>query len=129
MAESKLVRSLLLASSVLGARLFRNQVGHYQLVDGRHISSGLCVGSPDLIGWKTVTVTPSMVGQRIAVFVGIEAKRPSGGRLSEPQRAFLAALEQAGGIAAVVRSVADLDSALSVRPTPHLVVERSPSRE
>lgn len=107
MAESTLLRALLLRGSALGARLFRNQVGRYPTMDGRYISSGLCVGSPDLVGWKSVTITPDMVGRRVAVFVGVEAKTPVG-RLSDEQRAFLGALEAAGGIAVVARSTEDL---------------------
>ena len=36
---------------------------------------GLCKGSSDLIGWKTVLITPEMVGQKIAVFTALEIKR------------------------------------------------------
>ena len=56
-------------------RLFRNQVG--QLPDprtGRYIQFGLAKGSSDLIGFKTVKVTPDMVGQEIAQFVSLEIK-------------------------------------------------------
>lgn len=119
-SESALLRHLLLAASALGARLFRNQIGRYRLAcqtcilcqrDGRVVSSGLAVGSPDLVGWQTVTVTPEMVGQRIAVFVGIEAKTATG-RLTEDQRAFQTALARAGARVGVARSVADLDAIL-----------------
>lgn len=88
-------------------RLFRNQVG--QLPDprtGRPVQFGLARGSADLIGWRTVTVTPEMVGQRIAVFTSIEVKT-SAGRITPAQRNWLAAVRDAGGIAGVVRSVAD----------------------
>ena len=43
-------------------RLFRNQVG--QLPDprtGRPVQFGLAKGSADIVGWKTVEVTPDMV--------------------------------------------------------------------
>jgi hypothetical protein len=89
------------------ARLFRNQVG--SLPDprtGRLVTFGLARGSADLIGWRTVTVTPEMVGQRIAVFTSLEVKTPSG-RLSPAQTHWLHAVRTAGGIAGVARSVAD----------------------
>jgi hypothetical protein len=89
------------------ARLFRNQVG--SLPDprtGRLVTFGLARGSADLIGWRTVTVTPEMVGQRIAVFTSLEIKTPSG-RLSPAQTHWLHAVRTAGGIAGVARSVAD----------------------
>ena len=54
-------------------RLFRNQVG--QLPDprsGRWVQFGLAKGSSDLIGFKTVEITPEMVGEKVAVFCSIE---------------------------------------------------------
>lgn len=65
---------------------------------------GLGVGTPDLIGCKSIVITPEMVGKRIAVFVGIEVKTEKG-RLSEPQKNFLAMLKEQGGITGVARSV------------------------
>lgn len=32
--------------------------------------------TPDLIGWKTIIITPDMVGTQIAQFVGAEVKKP-----------------------------------------------------
>jgi hypothetical protein len=47
-----------------------------------------------------------MVGQRIAVFLSIEVKTPTG-RLRPEQRQWLDAVQAAGGIAGVARSVED----------------------
>ena len=88
-------------------RLFRNQVG--QLSDprtGRPVQFGLARGSADLIGWRTITITPEMVGQRVAVFTSIEVKTPTG-RLTPAQSAWLGTVRGAGGIAGIARSVAD----------------------
>ena len=88
-------------------RLFRNQVG--QLPDprtGRPVQFGLARGSADLIGWRTITVTPDMVGQRLAVFTSIEVKTPTG-RLTPAQHNWLGAVRSAGGMAGVARSIAD----------------------
>lgn len=88
-------------------RLFRNQVG--QLPDprtGRPVQFGLARGSADLIGWRTVVVTPEMVGQRLAVFTSLEVKTATG-RLTPAQHNWLGAVRQAGGIAGVARSVGD----------------------
>jgi hypothetical protein len=88
-------------------RLFRNQVG--QLPDprtGRPVQFGL-----DLIGWRTITVTPDMVGQRVAVFTSIEVKTPTG-RLTPAQSAWLGAVRTSGGIAGVARSVRDANEIL-----------------
>lgn len=114
--ERDLLRELLRAASALGARLFRNQIGAYRLARpqciecqrfGRVLTSGLCVGSSDLVGWVPVVIGPEHLGRTLAVFCGVEAKRADG-RLSEPQRAFLAALERDGAVSGVARSVADL---------------------
>lgn len=88
-------------------RLFRNQVG--QLPDprtGRPVQFGLAKGSADLVGWKTVTITPDMVGQEVAVFTSLEIKTPKG-RATPYQQAWLTAVEKAGGIAGIARSVDD----------------------
>ena len=88
-------------------KLFRNQVG--SLPDprtGRLVTFGLARGSADLIGWRTVTITPDMVGQQLAVFTSIEVKTPTG-RLAPLQANWLDAVQGAGGIAGVARSVAD----------------------
>jgi len=88
-------------------RLFRNNTG--TLPDpktGRPIQFGLARGSSDLVGWRSVVITPDMVGQRVAVFTAIEIKTPTG-RITPAQRAWLEAVTKAGGIAGIARSVAD----------------------
>lgn len=116
-SEATLMRRVLVRASELGGRLFRNQTGRYRLARpeckecqsrGRVIASGLCVGSSDLIGWRSVRITPEMVGNQVAVFVGAEIKGPDG-RLTVEQMQFLSAVNDAGGIAMAVRDVADLD--------------------
>jgi hypothetical protein len=85
--------------------LFRNQTG--ALRDprtGRLITFGLAPGSPDLVGWRSVLVTPEMVGSRLAVFCGVEVKTPAG-RVRPEQTHWLDRLGIAGGITGVVRSV------------------------
>jgi hypothetical protein len=88
-------------------RAFRNQVG--SLPDprtGRLVTFGLARGSADLIGWCTITVTPAMVGTRLAIFTSIEVKTPTG-RVRPEQQAWLETVQQVGGIAIVARSVSD----------------------
>jgi hypothetical protein len=94
-------------------RLFRNQVG--QLPDprtGRPVQFGLARGSADLIGWRTITITPEMVGQRLAVFTSIEVKTERG-RVRPEQHAWLSTVQAAGGIAGIARSVADASQIIS----------------
>lgn len=85
-------------------RLFRNNCGALRDEHGQWIRYGVCnPGGSDLIGWQTVTITPEMVGQRVAVFVALECKSATG-RASEAQERFVAAVVDAGGIGAIVRS-------------------------
>ncbi len=74
---------------------------------------GLCKGSADLIGWRSVTITPEMVGQQIAVFTSIEVKSSSG-RVKPEQQQWLNAVQAAGGIAGVARSVGEAMDLLSI---------------
>ena len=67
------------------------------------VTFGLAPGSADLIGWRSTVITPDMVGQRVAVFASIEVKAARG-RLRPDQATWLAAVQQAGGIAGVARS-------------------------
>jgi hypothetical protein len=90
-------------------RLYRNNTGTLRDQNGRPVQFGLAVGSADLIGWTTRTITPDMVGQQVAVFTSIEVKSATG-RLRPEQRQWLEAVQAAGGIAGVARSVEDAQS-------------------
>lgn len=100
------------------SRIFRNHVGqgwtgkHVKteggftiLQNARRCAFGLAVGSSDLVGWVSVTVTPDMVGQRVAVFTAVEVKNSRGGRASDEQPGFIRAVMEAGGRAGFARSV------------------------
>lgn len=108
MRESNLLKTIQLEASKKGYRLLRNQVGTYKLADGRYISSGI-PGSSDLIGWKTVTITPEMVNKKIAVYCAFEIKTPSG-RMDKKgkQQRFIDAVNAAGGIGKVVRDISEI---------------------
>ena len=58
-------------------------------------------GWPDLAGWDEITITPDMVGKKVAVFVGEEVKAT--GRLSKMQEKFRDVLVRMGGIFRVIR--------------------------
>ena len=105
-SEQQIQQQIRIACSTGDTRLFRNNTGTLRDQHGRPVQFGLCKGSADLIGWRTVTVTPDMVGQRIAVFTSIEVKTPTG-RLGPEQQQWLDAVQAAGGIAGVARSVDD----------------------
>ncbi len=84
-------------------RLWRNNVGMAYDRQGNPIHFGLCEGSSDLIGLKSIVVTPDMVGDVIAVFVGIECK---GSRtpIQDNQIDFNRLLIKMGARSGIVRS-------------------------
>ena len=106
MSEAKLQREIreALGAKARHARLLRNNSGVAFHADGSRVVYG--VGSPggsDLLGWTSITVTPSMVGRKIAIFTAAEIKTAAG-RVSADQQNFIDAVKSAGGLAAVVRS-------------------------
>jgi hypothetical protein len=105
-SEQRIQQEIRLAISHGDTKVFRNNTGTLKDANGRPVQFGLCKGSADLIGWTTRTVTQEMVGQRIAVFTSIEVKTPTG-RLRPEQQQWLDAVQAAGGIAGVARSVED----------------------
>jgi hypothetical protein len=106
MKEANLMRRIMLAVGNY-ATIWRNHVGMIKDERGQAHRFGLCVGSSDLIGFTPVTVTPDMVGQRVAVFTAIEVKTQTG-RLTDAQEHFLEFVRRGGGIGIVARSEADL---------------------
>ena len=114
MSETLIQQQIRLALGKFGwVRMFRNNSG--KLPDprtGRWVEFG--VGNPgggDLIGWRTVKITPEMVGQKVAQFVSLEVKTPTG-RVRPEQERWRQVVAEAGGVAAVVRSVEDAERAL-----------------
>jgi hypothetical protein len=124
-SEAALLHRLMIAFSNVGARVFRNSVGvMYQgeavratheckvtlhpgdvvVRKARTVRAGLCVGSSDAIGWRSLVVTPDMVGRRVAIFAAAETKSERG-RLTDEQANFLRQVEHAGGIALECRDV------------------------
>jgi hypothetical protein len=110
-SEQHIQQHIRLACGTGATRLFRNNTGVLRDQHGRPVSFGLCKGSADLIGWTTRTITAEMVGQQVAVFTSIEVKTAAG-RLTPEQKQWLAAVETAGGIAGVARSVPDAEALL-----------------
>lgn len=119
MNEANRMRSIMLGLSTPGVRLFRQNVGTgwtgdvTRLKDGailiknpRPLQAGLCKGSSDLIGWRSLTVTPEMVGQKIALFLAVEVKGERG-RATDEQRKFIDRVRLDGGLAGIARTVED----------------------
>ena len=120
-SEKRIQDEIRLAASDHGMVLWRNSMGqgwmgrklseengYLRLANAYRISFGIGgKGGSDLIGYKSVTITPDMVGQKIAQWVAVEVKSKTG-RLSKEQRHFLDVIEKAGGIALIARSPDDL---------------------
>lgn len=120
--ESELQALILRAAgSKTHVRVFRNQVGEGYvgkalrdpegvfLSDARHVRMGLFPGSGDLIGWRTLMVTPDMVGKLVAQFLSIEVKTPTG-KIRPDQRNWADQINSAGGLAIIARSISDTDN-------------------
>lgn len=99
------------------ASLLRNNSGSFIDKTGRLVRFGLGFTSPnqayrssDLIGFTEVTITPEMVGKKIAVFTAVEVKSESWKPNYKDQRElfqrnFIDWVKSKGGIAGMVKSV------------------------
>ena len=117
MSEHEIQQRIRLACGHGPVRLWRNNSGALVDQQGRLVRFGLCKGSSDLIGLRSVEITPDLVGQRLAQFVALEIKTARG-VVSPEQRAFLALVEQLGGLAAICRSVEAAEQVLKLAPWP-----------
>lgn len=106
-AETNILKQVMLKASEAGMKLFRNNVGLFTTDSGDKVRTGLHKGSHDLIGWTEQEITPEMVGQKVAVFTSIEIKTPKG-RVSKEQQNWLEQVRRAGGITGVARSDEDV---------------------
>jgi hypothetical protein len=79
--------------------------GDVVIRNARPLHAGLCLGSSDLIGYRTV--------DGVAQFVALEVKSATG-RPTTEQRAFLDHITHAGGCGGVVRTVDDAHTLLRV---------------
>jgi hypothetical protein len=102
-SESSIQKQIRVAVSQSGATVFRNNTGQLPDRFGRLVQFGLCKGSSDLIGWKSITITPEMNGKKIAVFLALEVKTATG-KATEEQERFVKAVRNAGGFSGVVRT-------------------------
>ena len=117
MSEHEIQQRIRLACGQGPVRLWRNTSGALADQQGRLVRFGLCKGSSDLIGLRSLEITTDLVGQRLAQVVALEIKTTRG-LVSPEQRAFLALVEQLGGVAAVCRSVEEAEQALELALAP-----------
>lgn len=123
MSERDIQNEIRLAANDYG-RFFRVNVGQgwvgniirksantITLGNYRPLTTGVPKGFSDLIGLTEITITPDMVGQKIAVFTALEVKSKKG-IVSPSQKTFIEMVKARGGLAAIVRSVEDMAEAL-----------------
>jgi len=117
--ETNISHKTELAASKLGFAMHRNNTGVFYAIKDhgfkrnqafvnllnkffRRVQAGLGKGTSDLIGWRTVEITPDMVGKRIAIFAALEIKTDKG-RASPEQINFVKQVRAEGGIAEFVK--------------------------
>ena len=119
MNQNERINKLRIYAQENNGRLFRNNVGEawigieqwiykgihkiIQLSSPRRIKFGLHKGSSDLIGWKTILITPEMIGKRFAIFWAMEEKY-NNDKLKPDQINFLKNVKNAGGIANIAHN-------------------------
>ena len=125
--ESDLMRRIQVAACRdPDVRLFRNNVGAAWLGKVQHnmdgsvtihqpmrVVYGLGKGTSDLIGLRSVVITPEMIGQRVAVFAAVEVKRP-GKRGTPEQKQFISVVKRLGGLAGIAASVGQMNEVLTI---------------
>ncbi len=85
----------------------------YKPVPGaNYMRFGLTKGGADVIGWKTVEITPEMVGKKIAVFTALEIKTATG-KASSKQENFIERVQASGGIAGVAKTIIEASGIIS----------------
>lgn len=83
----------------------------------RRIKFGLCPGSSDLIGFRSVVVTPEMIGQTIAIFAAIETKSDTGDAGAK-QRNFIRHVRDNGGFAGIARNEEEAGNIIHLEKSP-----------
>ena len=107
MTESDILRTIQLDLAHGPVRLLRNNVGALINQAGNLVRFGVGgAGGSDLLGWRTVTITPEMVGTTVAIFAAIEVKTERG-KVTQEQSNFIERVQQYGGLAGVARSTED----------------------
>ncbi len=122
MSESTIFTQCQIEASSRGIVLLRNSSGGFKDSTGRfvyfglgHTGKGNQVYSSDGLGWRSVLITPEMVGQRIAQLIAAEIKVPGGHtdpiRLAG-QKNFIEQIVKAGGVGGIVHSVEEFRALL-----------------
>ena len=132
MLEGEMQQHVQIEARKFDSHLMRNNSGAFEDKTGRLVRFGLDntsearnakIKSSDLIGFTVRTITPDMVGKKVAIFTAIEVKRSdfkmttnedakSNGRLYA-QLNFINWVYNHGGISGIVNSLESLRKILS----------------
>jgi hypothetical protein len=85
-------------------KIYNRENGRLILDNARPLEAGLAVGSGDIIGIKSVTITQDMVGQTVGIFCSGEAKVP-GKNPNAQQLSWAKMINERGGIAGAFHSI------------------------
>lgn len=120
MSEAELYPKILLACSRGDTRLFRfnsgvawqgrivKQTRDMLILERPHPVKLAPEGFPDTAGLTSIILTPDMIGARVALFVGIEAKYGRN-KPTTAQQSFINMVVAAGGRAGIAYSVQDAE--------------------
>ena len=126
MKESNLLKKIQIATTMVGARLFRVNAGMAWAGRLQTFSShatlklnpgdrvlinprpfyGMPEGTPDLLGWTPKKLTLDDVGKTVSVFTAIEVKTPNVST-TKAQKNFTEQVKKSGGYSGVARSEDD----------------------
>lgn len=126
--ESSLGQAIQIEAPFHHCQLLRNNSGAFQTAEGRWVFFGLGniskkhsdrIKSSDYVGFRSVRITPEMVGTTVAVIVAVETKAPGWKRniknaRENAQDAFISWIKAAGGRAGFASSISDFRRILGV---------------
>lgn len=122
--ERKVINEILTSIDPKTERLFRINAGMAWAGEIVKHTGGLLVlrnprpfhgappGTPDVCGFKSIVITPEMIGKRIAVFVGVEVKaneKNPDAKLRRAQKMAAKLLTRLGAIYRVVSDASEAD--------------------
>lgn len=129
-SEKSIINKIMMAFSSAGHRIFRNNTGmawtgirigpfkdqktvtvfpgDVLIRKARPFHGGLCKGSSDLIGFKSITITEEMVGKKVAIFSAIEVKTKNV-KTTDEQKNFVDMVNALGGYAVICKDADEVD--------------------
>lgn len=120
-SESKVQSEVRLAAAAKGYRFWRNNVGVLKDRNGVPVRYGLAneskalnsrLKSADLIGWRSLQITPQHVGTTVAQFASAEVKHEGwsyrGGDHEEAQARWAALVTASGGLGLFISNAESL---------------------